>query len=88
MTASSDWSVPRADRSGEVHETAPVAHQDKRFPRRPGTGNRRRGDQGKPRVPEDEPADSEDAGTEAAGEDRHTNGTDSDGEEHVIDTLA
>jgi len=92
MTASSEWSVPRADRSGEVHETAPVAHQDKRFPRRPGAGNRRRRDQGKPGFPGDASAEADDAPeahrAEADADDRNAGRTDSDGEDHVIDTLA
>jgi len=91
MTASSDWSVPRADRGREIHETAPVAHQDKRFPRRAPGGNRRRREQ-PPRDSADAdapPPPAADADTDADArrktDDDHGAST---GEEHIIDTLA
>ena len=92
MTASSDWSVPRADRGREIHETAPVAHQDKRFPRRAPGGNRRRREQHPQDAPDD---DNAPAGrdTDTAGPPKQRRGTDdtdtaASGEDHVIDTLA
>lgn len=88
MTASSDWSVPRADRGREIHETAPVAHQDKRFPRRAPPGKRRRQPHAKPGSPDAESPPAEGAGAEATPEREDTDETASGGEDHVIDTLA
>ena len=88
MTASSDWSVPRTERGREIHETAPVAQQDKRFPRRAPPGKRRRQPHAKPGAPDAESPPAEGAGAEATPKHQNTNETASGDEDHVIDTLA
>jgi hypothetical protein len=90
MTASSEWSVPRAERGREIHETAPVAHQDKRFPRRAPAGNRRRRERNPGGSADDDapvPGDIE-GEAEAVPEPGSHDETPSDGDDHVIDTLA
>ena len=89
MTASSDWSVPRTDRSGEVHQTAPIAHQDKRFPRRaPAGGRRRRPREDRHTSGEGQSPGAETGADEVATQPADTNETVSDGKDHMIDTLA
>jgi hypothetical protein len=88
MTASSDWSVPRAERGREIHETAPVAHQDKRFPRRAPPGSRRRRERHPQGAPDDDTPPPADAGAETVPEKGDADETSTGGEDHVIDTLA
>ncbi|MFO8014483.1 MAG: hypothetical protein R6X20_14390 [Phycisphaerae bacterium] len=88
MTASSDWSVPRAERGREIHETAPVAHQDKRFPRRAPAGSRRRRDRNPDGTADDDAPPPRDGEADATPEGGQTDETASGGDDHVIDTLA
>jgi len=87
MTASSDWSVRGPDRGREVHEIAPVGHQDKRFPRRSPNGNRRkRGPQHPAADPDASPAPAE--ATDDRTDPNADNGSATSSGDHVIDTLA
>ena len=82
MTSPSDYAVHGPDRPLEVPELAPVAHQDRRLPRRSPNGGRRRKRRAEP--------DETDAATppdEAPADQTPTASTGDDGR-HVVDTLA
>jgi len=85
MTAPADYAVHGPDRGREVHETAPVAKQDKRFPHRTPPGDRRRRRQTDPQ----DTAPTPDSNTETAPDNNEDPPkTSTGGEDHVIDTLA
>jgi len=90
MTPPSHYAVQGPDHAREVHEPAPVAQQDDRFPRRsPSGGSRRRrqrketGRSGRP--PPTAPAIP---GPRADPESAPTPHAPSDGEDHAVDALA
>jgi len=82
MTSPSDYAVHGPDHTHEVSGLAPVAEQDKRFPRRSPNGKRRR-----PHRPGPDEEDAAPPPHEATDEQTPPASTGEDGE-HVVDTLA
>jgi len=89
MTPASHYAVQGPDHAREVHEPAPVAQQDDRFPRRSPSGGSRRRRPRKEAGGSDRPTAGPDApGPSPGPETAPTPRAPSDGEDHVVDALA